>query len=290
MRSHLVALVAAASVIVSCAKSPDESRRYTLQGQVIAIAADQQEATIKHDAINGLMPAMTMPYKVREPNLLKGLVPGDVIAARLVIVSNDAYLTEVKKVGEAPLDKPRAEAPAPPASSAFELLKPGQAVPDATFVDQDEKRRTFGSFAGEPVVVSFTYTNCPLPTFCPLIDRHFATLQQRLREDPTLNGRVRLISVSFDPATDTPAVLKNHARILQADPKVWTFLTGKRDDVERFAARFGVSIARAPNDARDITHNLRTAIVGADGRLVKVYTGNEWTPDQVIADLHGIRG
>jgi protein SCO1/2 len=96
---------------------------------------------------------------------------------------------------------------------------------------------------------------------------------------------VHLVTVSFDPDTDTPPVLKKHARELKADLRRWTFLTGKRDDIDQFAARFGVSVSRAPNDARDITHNLRTAIISSEGTLVKVYTGNEWTPDEILMDL-----
>jgi protein SCO1/2 len=116
------------------------------------------------------------------------------------------------------------------------------------------------------------------------MDRHFATLQTSLRSNAAL-GPVRLVTVSFDPVTDTPAVLKAHAKQLNADLARWTFLTGDRDEIDRFAARFGVSISRAMNDARDITHNLRTAIVDGDGRIVKVYTGNDWSPKQLLADL-----
>jgi protein SCO1/2 len=132
--------------------------------------------------------------------------------------------------------------------------------------------------------MTFIYTRCPLPTFCPLMDRHFAALQKTLKADPALKN-VKLVTISFDPTTDTPAVLKKHAKSLDADLARWTFLTGDRDDVDQFAARFGVSVSRALNDARDITHNLRTAVIGADGKLVKVYTGNDWSPEQVLADL-----
>jgi protein SCO1/2 len=125
-----------------------------------------------------------------------------------------------------------------------------------------------------------------MPTFCPLMDRHFATIQDALKKDPTLD--VRLVSVSFDPLTDTPPVLKQHAKELGANPKVWTFLTGDRDVIDQFGARFGVSVARALNDPRDITHNLRTAIVDRNGNVVKVYIGNEWTPDQALADLKAL--
>jgi protein SCO1 len=274
-----VAVLSFALLPAACSRSTE--RVYRLQGQVVAVEAAREEATIKHEEIKGLMPAMTMAYKVREPKLLDGIVPGDLIDARLVIVSNDAYLTDVKKVGAAPLEQPSS---APHASSGFELLKPGEAVPDATFVDQDGRKRKFGSFKGSIVVITFIYTRCPLPTFCPLMDRHFATIQRTIEEDAALSN-VHLVSVSFDPIVDTPPVLKKHARALKADPARWTFLTGDRDVIDQFAARFGVSVARALNDQRDITHNLRTAIVDAEGRLVKVYTGNEWSPDQILADL-----
>jgi protein SCO1 len=109
-------------------------------------------------------------------------------------------------------------------------------------------------------------------------------LQKSLKEDPSLKT-VHLVTVSFDPATDTPPVLKQHAKTLNADLTRWTFLTGDRDEIDRFAARFGLSVARAPNDARDITHNLRTAIISPDGTLKKMYTGNEWTPKDILEDL-----
>jgi protein SCO1/2 len=160
-------------------------------------------------------------------------------------------------------------------------------VPDGAFVDQDGKPRDFASLRGSTLLVTFIYTRCPMPTFCPLMDRHFAAVQAKLKSDPRL-ARVHLVSISFDPATDTPAVLKQHAASLGADLSRWTFLTGDRDDIDRFAARFGVAITREMSDPTNITHNLRTAIVDTRGVLVKAYTGNEWTPEQAIADLTAV--
>ena len=287
MRPHIVFSLSLAIVALGCGRAPSNQRSFTLQGQVQAIDAPHKLVIVKHEEIKGFMPAMTMPYEVEEPRALGDLAPGDLIDATLVVFSNGAHLTRIKKVGQAPLEKPPADAPMPSASSGFELLKPGEQVPNAAFVDQDGRKRSFAAFKGSTVVMTFIYTKCPMPTFCPLMDRHFATLQKTLTEDAALRN-VHLVTVSFDPAVDTPPVLKAHARTLGADLKRWTFLTGDRDDVDRFAARFGVSVARAMNDPRDITHNLRTAIVGADGKLVKVYTGNDWTPAQVLADLRGM--
>jgi len=270
----------------SCGRPP-EQRSYALQGQIQSIDAARRLVVVKHEEIKGFMPAMTMPYEVQDANALDGLAPGDLVDSTLVVFSNGAHLTRIKKVGRAPLERPPAEAPMPSASSGFELLKPGEAVPDGAFVDQDGRKRTFGAFTGTPVVMTFIYTRCPLPTFCPLMDRHFASLQKTMKDDAGLKD-VRLVTVSFDPTTDTPPVLKAHAKALNADLKHWTFLTGDRDEVDQFAARFGVTVSRALNNPRDISHNLRTVIIGADGKLVKTYTGNDWSPEQVLTDLRGL--
>src|SRR5262245_6082247 len=161
-----VAFICIALLSGACLRRSDQ-REYTLHGQVISVEASRQQATIKHEEIKGFMTAMTMPYRVRDGKQLEGVAPGDLINAKLVVLSNDAYLTDLKKVGQAPLPSLPPDT-APPASSGFELLKPGEAVPDAKFVDQNGKRRTFGSFRGSPVVVTFIYTRCPMPTFCPL--------------------------------------------------------------------------------------------------------------------------
>jgi protein SCO1/2 len=272
---------------VACGSKQPDSREYQLQGQVLTLNADHTEANIKHEDIKDFMPAMTMPYKVRDAKQYEGLVPGDLINAKLVVLSNDAYLTDVKKVGNAPLEKMPEDKTV--ASSGFELLKDGAHIPDEfTFVDQDGKKVNLQSFHGKAVALTFTYTSCPMPTFCPLMDRNFATMQEKIKADPAFKGH--LISVSIDPLTDTPPVLKKHAAKLGADPEVWTFLTGDRDDIDKFAARFGLTTTRAENDQRDITHTLRTVIIDRKGNLVKTFVGNEWKPDQVFADMQVLVG
>jgi protein SCO1/2 len=289
MRAFLVLCLGLAVLSAACSGKTNQ-REFPLQGQVIAVTPNHDQATVNHEEIKGFMMAMTMPYNVHDPKQLDGIAPGDLINAKLVVLPSDAYLTDVKKVGQAPLPTAPADAATPSASSGFELLKPGEAVPDASFVDQNGKKRAFSSFKGSPVFMTFIYTKCPMPTFCPLMDQHFAAIQMKLKDDPALKGRVQLVSVSFDPIVDTPPVLKAHAQKLGADLKTWSFLTGDRDDVDRFAARFGISVARSQTDQRDITHNLRTALVDADGKLVKVYIGNEWTPDQALADVKPVVG
>jgi protein SCO1 len=262
-----------------------EARRYELRGQVLAVEPERSELMIKHDDIPGFMPGMTMAFKVREAALLEGRVPGDLVTGTLVVLDSDAYLESLRRVGFAELTPAAVTASA---FSGFELLRPGDEVPDATLTDQEGTTRRFSDWQGRAVALTFIYTRCPFPTFCPLMDRHFATLQRTVAADEALRGRVQLVSVSFDPTYDTPEVLRQHAAQVGADSASWAFVTGDRDEVDRFAARFGVSILREGDAADDISHNLRTAVIDGQGRLVKVYGGNEWSPDELIADLRSL--
>jgi protein SCO1/2 len=269
----------------ACSRNTPDRRQFQLHGQVLSVAPDRREATIKHDEIAGFMPAMTMPYKVQDPALLDGVAPGDIVDAILVVVSNDAYLSAVRKSGSAPLDA-GSETPAMAARSGVPVLRDGQPVPNATFVTQDGRTVDLQSFQGQALVVTFTYTRCPMPTMCPLMDRNFADLQEKLKARPNL--RTHLLSVTIDPTYDTPAVLKAHAETLHADPQLWSFLTSEPDTpgaVDAFASQFGLAIERNPDNPIDITHTLRTVIIDRQGNLVKGYTGNEWTPDEIIGDI-----
>jgi protein SCO1/2 len=164
------------------------------------------------------------------------------------------------------------------------VLAEGDEVPDTAFVDQQDRRRSLVEWAGTATVLTFVYTNCPLPNFCPLMDQNFQTIQRAVGEDPALAGRVRLVSISLDPERDTPAVLAAHAARRKAHPDVWTFLTGDPATIDRFASRFGVAAVRRTGSP-EITHNLRTALLGPDRRIVKLYSGSDWTPGDVLADL-----
>src|SRR5262245_56555733 len=193
MRALLALFFLVSALCLAACGSAPATRTYSLQGQVLAIGDDRQQATIKHEEIKGLMAGMTMTFKAKDARLLDGIKPGDLINATLVVEENGASLTEVKKVGEAPLEA----VPAPAASSGFELLKPGETLPDTRFTDQDGRPRTFADFRGGPVAITFIYTSCPIPDFCPRMDSHFASIQRTIATDGGLNG-VHLVSISID--------------------------------------------------------------------------------------------
>jgi protein SCO1/2 len=157
-------------------------------------------------------------------------------------------------------------------------------VPDETLVDQDGRAFRLSSLRGSAVLLTFVYTRCPLPDFCPRLDSSFAAVQRAVA-DGRLSGPVRLLSVSFDPEFDTPAVLKAHAARAGADPRLWTFATAPRERVEALGASIGLSVVRDGRDPADITHNLRTAVIDHAGRLVQVLEGTRWTTDDALAAL-----
>lgn len=281
MRSPTLTRGAAAALVVLTAACGSRSRQYELRGQVLAIDRAKNEITIKHDDIVGFMPAMTMPFRVKDGKLVEDRVPGDLVTATLVIEDTDAYLAAVTKIGYAGV---AASPPLPSATGGLELLKTGEPVPDQAFVDQDGRTRSLSSWKGRALAITFIYTRCPYPTFCPLMDRRFAAIQNAVMDDPALRRQVHLLSVSFDPDYDTPEVLRRHAALRGADRSVWSYVTGDRDEIDRFAARFGVSIVRGHTPA-DLTHTLRTAVVDREGRLLTVHTGNDWAPDAVVRDF-----
>lgn len=242
------------------------------------MAPERNEVTIKHEDIKNFMPAMTMPYTVKDASLLKDKQPGDLIAATLVVGETDAHLSAMQKTGHTDLAAP------PPSDNGAKALRPGDAVADAPLIDQDDKPLSLSALRGRRVAVTFIYTRCPLPEYCPLMNRNFSAVQKELKSRPQL-ADVRLITVTMDPEFDTPKVLKPLASALDADPARWSFATGKPADVSQFGEQFGIYVERDPQNATQLIHNLRTAIIGADGRLSTIETGNSWTPAQLVADL-----
>jgi protein SCO1/2 len=274
---RLVSRIVIALVVAGCNRQPP-ARQYELSGQILAIEPARNEVLIRHGAIVGYMPAMTMPFTVKDGGLLSGKEPGDLVTATLVVTDLTAHLSSLTRTGHAPLEAAAA------ASNTPHILLPGEPVEDAPLVDEQGKPRLFSGFKGHRVAITFIYTRCPLPEFCPLMDRQFAAVQKTIADDSGLRD-VRLATVTLDPEFDTPAVLSRHAEQLKADPAVWTFLTGEPGAVTKFALQFGIFTERDLGTGANLTHNLRTAVVDADGRIVNVHSGRDWTPADLVADL-----
>jgi len=269
------------AIISACCSRASDTRSYQLTGQVLVVKTETNEVLVKHEDIPGFMPAMTMPYVVHDPALLKDRVAGDLITATLVVGAELPYLSAITKTGSAPL--PEDARATIPAAAGVHFLQAGDVVPDTYLLDQDGTPISLKSFGASALAVSFIYTRCPLSNFCPLIDRRFGEVQKLSAADPVLKGKVTLLSISFDPTFDRAAVLRAHAKKVGADPDVWRFATGEEAIVDRLAAAFGVNVIREKDGS--ITHNLRTAVIDPTGHVVSIVGDNAWTADELVAAL-----
>ncbi len=265
--------------LASACNRPDPPKQYPIKGQVLVVNPENLSLTLKHDDIPGYMPAMTMTYNLASMNLLDGRTPGELITGTLEVGTGGPKIVALTHAGEAAMPPPNE------VGMAAGILEVGEIVPDVALIDQADQRRSFNDWRGSLTLITFIYTRCPLPNFCPLMDQNFAALQGAIAKDPKLAGHVKLLSISFDPDYDTPAMLAAHAAKKHADPAIWTFATADRVTVDRLAAKFGVDLVRGPENTTQVTHSLRTTLIDADGRILHFYSGNDWTPGAVLADL-----
>lgn len=272
------------TLAAGCTDPPVPAQRYPIEGQLLGVQLDTGQVLLKHGPVEGYMDAMTMPFQVGDRASILARRPGDLIRATLVVEPTRSYLEQVTLTGRAPLPE---AATARPVAEGVHVLAPGDEAPGVALTNQWGQPSSIADWTGAAGVVTFIYTRCPLPDFCPLMDTRFAEIQTAAQADPSLAGRVRLLSVSFDPAVDTPAVLTAHAARVGAGPH-WHFATAPVAIVDRFAAEFGVNVIRETDGT--ITHNLRTAVIGPDGRIVTVYSGNDWTADAIVADVRRALG
>lgn len=267
----------------------EAGRRYPLSGRVVSVEAGVSRVNVAHEDIPGFMPAMTMAFAVRPPDLLGELRPGDSIRATLVVTDTESWLEALQVVGhEDPPLPPAAgtasDGEAPGGEPPLREPHAGDTVPDVALVNQDERRIRIGDFRGRALAITFIFTRCPLPEFCPRMSGHFAEAARTLASEPGLRSRTHLLSVSFDPAYDTPAVLLEYgARWAPSGFAHWDFAGGEEAEVRRLARALGLFYER--DDEGGFVHNLRTVVVDPEGRVSRVFTGNEWRADELVAAL-----
>ncbi len=256
-------------------------QRYELKGKVVAVDRQKGEVTIAHQAIPGYMEAMTMPFRLKDDWPFSILEPGNQIQATLVVEGDRSWLEEVTVTQSGP------EETASPNTGRVTQPEPGAEVPNFSLLNQDGKRIRLHQYRGQALVVTFIYTRCPLPDYCPLMSRHFAQIDRALEEDPARYPRTHLLSVSFDPDFDTPEVLRRYAATYlgkkgRAAFERWEFASGTEQEIKQITSFFGLIYWP---EADQIIHSLSTTLISPEGKVVKVYRGNEWKPDELLNEL-----
>jgi protein SCO1/2 len=269
----LLLLNAAALLIVSCTDSP-APRRFPLAGVVIGVNPTDQTVNLAHDAIEDFMPAMAMSFAVKG-TMPEALSPDDRVTATLVVTATESWLEALV------VTEPASASSVRPPSLVARIE--GATVPDVRLRSHDDRPFTFQSLLGKVVIITFIYTRCPLPDYCPRMMTQVAEVKRALETTPPVAARTRLVALTLDPTFDTPAVLEAYGRRFvdefDRDPLL-VLATGAPVEVQAVSGFFGVKYLESSGQ---LNHSLSTAVVGTDGRVVKWFPGNAWTPGEVVA-------
>ena len=280
----LVLLAMAALLVGVPGAQAQQLKRYPMTGLVIEVDPARRSFVVSHDAVEGLMPAMTMPFEVRDRAVLAGVTAGMTVRFTLVLGAQSARAEGVQIV---PYESAEQD---PSTARRLELMRRitgrpstavavGQPVPDFTLIDQTRGRVTLTELRGKVVVVNFIYTTCALPQFCYRMATHFGAVQKRFAR--RMGTDLVLLTVTFDPVRDTPERLAEYASQWKADPAQWHFLTGAVADVQRVCGWFGVDFF--PDEGL-INHSTHTAVIDRRGTLKANIEGNTMTATQ-LGDL-----
>ena len=258
-------------------------QRFEVQGKVVAVDKRGGMVILAHEAIQGYMGAMTMGFVLKDQWAFDVLKEGQTVRATLVVQGENAWLEGIVITAKAvPVDTTRAPA------EAVHPPPPGAEVPDFPLINQDGKRIHLHQYRGKALLLTFIYTRCPLPDYCPLLSRNFAKILEQLRSDPSLAASTHLLSISIDPEYDTPAVLRRYGLDCagKSSPfERWEFASGSPEQVRKVAEFFGLSYW---SERGQIVHALVTALIGPDGKVRKIYPGNQWQPAEVLSDLRSL--
>jgi len=279
-RSSSLLIIILALPLLACRQeapptaSPNASR-YDLRGKVVSFDKARQEVTIAHEAIPGYMEAMTMPFTLNEEWVFDVLTPGAQIQATLVVDGARSWI-------ETPTVTQMSDAPESAGATPGPEPEPGAELPDFTLVNQDGEKISLQQFRGQYLVLTFIYTRCPLPDYCPLMTRNFGEIGQSILRE---SRKTRLLSVTIDPDYDTPPVLKDYGKRYLPEGlsfRQWSYGTGSDEEIRKITGFFGLSYWQENNQ---IIHGLRTVVISPQGKIVRVFRGNDWRPEEVVALL-----
>jgi protein SCO1 len=293
------ALVLVLFFLVSCARHPEGSSSapatktdistnrqvYQVKGIVREVLADQKKVRIAHEEIPGYMAAMTMPFDVKDAKELEGLATGDEVTFRMIVTKDDGWIDQLKKVGQAA----QAETPGRAGVRIVRDVDPlavGDPMPDYQFTNETGRAVSLRDFQGQAFAFTFIFTRCPFPTFCPRMSNNFADVYKQLKSSPNAPTNWHLLTITMDPDYDTPQVLQNYAKVFVYDPQKWNYLTGALIDITAIGEQFGLEFYRPdPSQPAGLTHNLRTVVIDAAGRVHQVFIGNEWKIEDMVSSL-----
>lgn len=266
---HTGALIVLVGILSSACAA-----RHQARGLVLRVDPAASTVTVSHEQIPGYMDAMVMPFSVRDPRALVEVRPGDRIGFRISVGRDGTLIDRLELLSAAPTDAGLIQSPA-----TSTLVPIGQPVPDFSLTDQRGEPVTLASLRGRVVAVTFIYTRCPLPDYCPRMMTNLRAVRDRFPE--RLGKDLALLTVTFDPQYDTPEKLRQYAERYKANVPGWHMLTGSAEEVGRVCSVFGVEFW--PEEGL-ITHTLQTAVIDREGKLAATVEGKDYSGRQ-LSDL-----
>jgi protein SCO1/2 len=294
LRSALPLVLALLALLAGC----NRTKRYPMQGEVVAKDAADNEITVNAGDIAGFMDAMAMPYRVKDPAIVQQVEPGDKISAELVVRpgrsdndGGDYWLENVRITDQSG----RGKIKPPPGSKMLPL---GTRVPEVTLVNQDGRKIRFSDFSGKAVLVTFIYTRCPMPDFCPRLSSEFARIQNELKKNPEDYKKTHLLTISFDPKYDSPGVLHRYGLGYLDGDKTgfshWDFASANQVDVHQLADDFGLEYGGSDKqmnshqpDDKVITHTMVIVLIAPDGTVANYWSTN-WTWTELMERMQQV--
>lgn len=261
------------------APSAENARVYPATGRVQEVKTDERLVVIAHNAITNYMSAMTMPFRVKDASQLAGLKSGDTISFQLHVTDSESWIDHIIRTGSSSAVK----LTAPDAATApVQNVRPHNPLLDYAFTNELGRPVRLSDFKGQALAITFFFTRCPIPDFCPRLSKNFEAASQKLSVMANAPTNWHLLSVSFDPDFDSPAVLKAYAESYHYNPKHWSFLTGPADKIRELAS--GSDVSYQPENGL-INHNFRTLIIDAAGHLQMVFPTSGDLSDAVVSEI-----
>jgi protein SCO1 len=269
----------AAGWVLSPTGSGTNARVFAAKGVVEELKPDDQTVVLKHEAISNYMNAMTMPFKVKTLKELAALRAGDEISFQLHVTETESWVDQFVRIGTVPLEENKPPVQQTPKAQAVRARNP---LWDYKFTNELGQAVSLSDFRGQALAITFFYTRCPLPEYCPRLSKNFQEASQKLAALPRAPTNWHFISFSFDTEFDTPTMLKAYGESYQSDPAHWSFLTGPPDKIAELAQQSDVKYESAGGL---INHNFRTLIIDAAGHLQMVFPTSGDLSDQIVTEI-----
>jgi len=281
----ILCLSCLALLLLACAKNPQATESiaqkvFTVKGVVVRVEDEGRTMIIRHEEIPDYMGAMTMPFRVKEPSESRKVHPGDEILFIYKVAELSSWIEAIKPTGNT--EEIKADTTKPTPSS--KLLKVGERFPDIELLNEQGDAVNLSDYRGLAVALTFIFTRCPVPEYCPAMMRNFSEVETLLKADANAPTNYKLLTLSFDSDFDTPEVMKAYGEKFGQSTGNWNMLTSpKTETVKSLGESVGLMFGKSEGSI--YSHNLRTVVLNGDGRITKIFTDESWKPEELVVEL-----